>query len=214
MSVLSAISERDRKTLIGGLLAMAAMLGGSRGVPAWREWDEQSRASAEESSAELASLQIQLGQIPALRDSARARTSRAAIGRERLIEAMTVPVAGASLATRVTDMADDLGIKVNAVQIRPDSVFRAGYARVAVTLSATGDVTHLTDLLESIEASDALLALREVTIASADVLAPDVKPELLRFQLLIEGLAVKGKSETLEAGKGAAEKSGAVKATR
>ena len=175
---------------------MCAIVAGSRGIPLWRAWDEQAHSAADESSAQLLSLEAQLRTLSALRDSARVRTVRAEAERERLIEAPTVAVAGAALATRVTDMADELGVKVSSVQIRPDSVFRAGYAKVAVTLSAVGDVTHLTDLLTALESSDALLAVRELTVSPGDALAPDGKPETLRFQLIVEGLAVRSDAES------------------
>ncbi|HEX7980441.1 MAG TPA: GspMb/PilO family protein [Gemmatimonadaceae bacterium] len=191
-----ALSPRDRRTLIGGALGMALIIVGSRVLPRWREWDQQARGSAAVLTTEVASLQAQLRLLPALRDSARIHTARARAVRERLIEAPTVGAAGAALATRVSDIADDLGIKVSAVQIRPDTLFRSGYARVAVTLTAAGDVTHLSDLLETIEISDARLAVRELTVTPADVLVTDERPETLRFQVLVEALAVKSPDST------------------
>ncbi|HEU4722064.1 MAG TPA: type II secretion system protein GspM [Gemmatimonadaceae bacterium] len=185
------LSPRDRQALLGGLLGMALIVAGGRAIPRWREWDEQARTSAAESANELASLDAQLAQLPALRDSARVRSARAAAARERLIEAPTVGAAAAELATQVADIADELGVRVSAVQIRPDTLFRSGYARVAVSLTATGDVTHVADLLNAVESSDALMAVRELTITPADVLLPDGRPETIRFQLLIEALAMK-----------------------
>jgi hypothetical protein len=37
--------------------------------------------------------------------------------------------------------------------------------------------------------------VRELTVTPGDVLTPDGRPETLRFQLAIEGLAVKGERE-------------------
>ena len=196
MSGTLALSPRDRRTLIGGVLGMALIIVGSRVIPLWREWDQQTRATAAELTTEVASLQAQLKLLPVLRDSARVRGARASAARERLIEAPTVGAAGAALATRVADIADDLGLKVSAVQIRPDTLFRGGYARVAVTLTAAGDVTHLSDLLQSLEISASPLAVRELTVTPADVLVPDARPEILRFQLVVEGLAVKSRDST------------------
>ncbi len=196
MSGTFALSPRDRRTLVGGALGMVLITGGSRVIPLWREWDQQKRTSATELTTEVMSLQAQLRMLPTLRDSARMRTARANTIRERLIEAPTVGAAGAALSERVADIADDLGVRVNAIQIRPDTLFRGGYARIAVTLTATGDVTHLSDLLETIEISDAMLAVRELTVTPADVLIPDGRPETLRFQLLVEALAVKSRDST------------------
>ena len=191
MNGVPALSPRDRKTLLGGLLAVAAIAAGGRAVPRWREWDEQARTSATELTAEVAALETRLKQLPELRDSARARAVQATAARERLIEAATVGAAGATLTSLVTDMADELGVKVSAVQIRPDTLFRGGYARVAVSLTAAGDVAHLADLLTALESSESLIAVRELTVTPADVLLPDGRPETIRFQLLVEALAVK-----------------------
>jgi hypothetical protein len=191
-----AISPRDRKTLAAGVLGILAIVGSARGIPVWREWDEQSRGSARELSLQVAALKSQLRHLSVLRDSARALTVSASAERERLLEASTVGIGGAALATRITDVADELGIRVSAVQIRPDSLFRSGYARVAVSLTASGDVTHLTDLLQSLESSDALLAVRELTVTPGDVLTPDGRPETLRFQVLVEGLVMKSKPDS------------------
>ncbi len=196
MSGVLLLSPRDRRTLIDGVLGMALIIGGSRVIPLWREWDQQTRTSAAELTTEVASLRAQLRLLPALRDSAKTHAARADSVRERLIDAPTVGAAGAALATHVTDIADDIGVRVSAIQIRPDTLFRSGYARVAVTLTATGDVTQLSDLLQSIEISDARLAIRELTVTPADVLVPDARPETLRFQLLVEGLAAKSRDST------------------
>jgi hypothetical protein len=186
-----AMSPRDRRALGVGLAAMCANVGGSRLVPRWHAWDETARASAQALDVDVAALDARLRQLPAMRDSARARSARASTMRTRLIEAPTVGAAGARLATEIGNVADDLGIRVGAVQIRPDTLFRAGFARVAVTLSATGDVTHLADLLQSLESSELLLAVRELTITPTDALAPDERPEILQFQLVVEGLAAR-----------------------
>src|SRR4051812_46813685 len=109
------MSPRDRNTLFGGVLAMISILAGARGVPLWRAWDEQARLTADEATGEVAAIEAQLVRLPALRDSARARSVRATAARARLITAPTVQVAGAALETRVTDIADDLGISVTTV---------------------------------------------------------------------------------------------------
>lgn len=185
------VSARDRKTLIGGLLAVATIATAGRAVPRWRAWDAQARTTAADLTGEVSALETQLRQLPALRDSARVRVARADTARGRLVKGATVGAAGADLATLVSDVADDLGIKVSAVQIRPDTLFRGGYARVAVSLTAAGDVTHLADLLTALESSESLLAVRELTVTPADVLLPDGRPETIRFQLLVEALAAK-----------------------
>jgi hypothetical protein len=190
MNGLTALSPRDRRTLLIGGTIISTIVLVARTLPVWREWDERSRAEAVSAATELATLERGLALLPALRDSARARTARAEAQRARMIAGETVTVAGAALATHVTDIADDLGLRVESVQIRPDTVFRSGHARVAVRVNASGDVTHLTDLLSALEMGEELLAVRELTISPSDAFASDAQPEVLHFQLLVEGLAV------------------------
>ena len=136
MKVLSTISPRDRRTLLVGLIVIGTTLLISRGVPQWREWDGRAQANASDLRFELSNLDRQLGRLPAVRDSARARAARAAIARERLIAAPSAGSAGSALATKVTDVADEIGVKISAIQIRPDSMFKGNHARVAVRLTA------------------------------------------------------------------------------
>ena len=98
--------------------------------------------------------------------------------------------AGAQLATIAGDLAAETGVQVNAVQVRADSAYRGGVARVAVRVTATGDVTGLTDLLQQIEGHELLLQVRELVVSQSAAVAPDNVPEMLRFELLVEGLAL------------------------
>ncbi|MEO8623803.1 MAG: type II secretion system protein GspM [bacterium] len=194
MNVGLRVSPRDRRTLIMGALTIGTTLLASRGVPAWRAWDQHARSASTDAMNELAAIEQQLRLLPALRDSARSRSLRADALRSRLIGAPSVTSAGAALASQVTDIADDLGLKVNAIQIRPDSVFRDKHARVGVRLTAIGDVTHLADLLSALESTAASLAIRELSISPGDPMLPDGRPETLRFQIMVEGLAVRDSS--------------------
>ncbi|MEO7455558.1 MAG: type II secretion system protein GspM [Gemmatimonadaceae bacterium] len=192
MSLSLAISPRDRQVLVIGIASIGSIIGLSKGVPAWRGWDEKARASESEASAELRGLQMQLRGFAATKDSLAAREIRADSARARVILGESVGTAGADLAGRITQIADELGIKVSSVQIRPDSVFRAGQARVAVRVTAIGDVTHLTDMLTELETSPTLFAVRELSVSPADPLGDANRAELLRIQILVEALAMHG----------------------
>ena len=196
MQLLTAISSRDRRTLMVGVVSISAIILASQGVPAWRAWDESAQLDAAEATGALTRLERELHLLPALRDSARARASRAALAELQVIVAETAGRAGAELAERVTAMADDLGLRVTVVQIRPDSVFHASRAWVAIHLAASGDVTHLAEFLTAMESSPASFAVRELTVSPSDPLLTDGRPEILRFQVFVEALAVQGPSAT------------------
>lgn len=192
MNLFARISPRDRRMLAVGGMVIGTTLLISRGLPIWREWDRRALAESTEVRAEITNLEAQSRLLPSLRDSARARSARAHTVRAKLIAAPSVGSAGSSLATQVTEMADALGVKVSAVQIRPDSLFKGNHVRVAVRLTASGDVRHLADLLSTLESSAAALAVRELTVSPNDPMLPDGRAETLRFQILVEGLAVRG----------------------
>ena len=40
------VPERDRRTLVIGMLVIGMIVLTSRGIPAWRRWDSQQRATA------------------------------------------------------------------------------------------------------------------------------------------------------------------------
>ncbi|MDB4913035.1 MAG: hypothetical protein JWM95_679 [Gemmatimonadetes bacterium] len=196
MTITAGMSPRDRRTLAFGIAIIGGIIGLSRGVPTWREWDESARMDAANAAGELANAREELVRLPVIRDSARARRARLDISQRRLLVAETVGIAGAMLATKVTDIADELGLKVSAIQIRADSVFRSAHAHVAVRLTASGDVQHLTDLLSALESPTELLAVRELSVSPTDPVLADGRPETLRFQVLVEGLAMHGARST------------------
>lgn len=179
---------KDRRALaVGGIVISTTVLLG-RGIPAWREWDEAARRGVEESWRELALTQSAL----AVRRSNESERGQLARQLDSLsgayLHATGTAVAGASLATLVSNLASESGVRVTSASVRPDSATKAAFTRIAVRISATGDVEGLSEYLGSIESSEQLLAVRELSVAQADPAAPDSRPEALRFEILVEGL--------------------------
>lgn len=94
-------------------------------------------------------------------------------------------------------MADDAGVKTTSLQVRPDSAFRDRFARVAVRVTGTGDIHALVAVLDALDEQDTLLSVRELSVTPAEPTAPDTKAEALRFQLLVEALALKAPPKAL-----------------
>jgi hypothetical protein len=186
-----AISKRDLRALGRGVLVIGSIIGVGRGVPAWRRWEQAVRADAGVTAHNLAVVEAALGQLPKMRDSVMSRRVQLDALASRVFETVSVEEATAALAVYVSDQATDASVKVNSVQLRPDSVFSPeGFARVAVRLNANGDVRGLASLLGAIEGDSLLLAVRELLVNQPEPAAPDTKPEALRFELLVEGLAM------------------------
>ena len=186
------ISKRDLRALIRGTAAIGVIIALGRGLPAWRRWEVSVRRDAVSTLHNIAIIEAGIGQIRAARDSVAARQSRLDSLVERLFESRTVQEATAALALHVSDIAASVEVKVNSLQLRADSSFaKDGFARIAVRFSGTGDVAGLSGLLVSLEGDSILLAVRELSVTQPEPGAPDTKPEALRFELLIEGLAMK-----------------------
>lgn len=179
---------KDRRALGAGVALIGSMLVIGRGVPAWRQWEDAERLASQESSRRLDGARSAIGahrSVIALRGKITRRLDSLS---SAYLHAPSAAVAGAALATLMSDMGDESGIRVTSASVRPDSMAKAAFTRVAVRISATGDVEGLADYLRSIESSEQLLAVRELSVAQTDPAAPDSRAEALRFEVLVEGL--------------------------
>ncbi len=185
------LSKRDLRALIRGVSIIAGIVVVARGVPAWRRWETTVLREASMTLHTVALVEAGVRQLPPTRDSVAARRARLDSLAGRLFEAKTVQEAAAALAVYVSDAATGTEVKVNTLQLRADSAFAAdGFARIAVRLNGTSDVSGLAGLLVTVEGDSLLLAVREMTVTQPEPAAPDSKPETLHFELLIEGLAM------------------------
>jgi hypothetical protein len=101
--------------------------------------------------------------------------------------------AAATLAALVSGTAAQANVRLGAVQVRPDSVARGAFTRVAVRASATGDINGVTQMILGLEKGPMLLAVRELSITQAEPGAPADRAEALRLELLVEGLMLNPK---------------------
>lgn len=182
------LSERDRRTLIGGGGIVIALLVLARGIPELRRWEEARASEAESSATAVGEMRGGIAALAALRDSTHARTARLAALDSSLISGVSPAAVAAGLASMLGDLADDNAVKVNAMQLHSDSVVKAGLARADVRVTGVADVTGLAGFLRDIEGGPALLRIRELSISQPDPAGGNEKPEALRVDLVIEGL--------------------------
>lgn len=188
------MSERDRRTLVVGALAVVAMLLFARGLPAWRRWDAGARHAAEARAREAAQVQSAVRLLPASLDSLQARRARyVALGRAVLDGASTA-AAGASLASLVSGAAARAGVQMGSVQVRPDTAGAGAFMRISVRADATGDLPAIIRMVETLEGGRTLLALRDVSITQSAPGGPAEQAETLRLELTVEGLALAGRA--------------------
>lgn len=179
---------RDRRALGAGLALIGTVTLIGRGVPAWRQWEQTAVVAAGESAHRLRGAQTDIHahqSVVALRATLTKRLDSLS---GAYLTAPSTAVAGAALATLISDYGAESGVRVTSAAVRPDSSRKTAFTRIAVRVSATGDVEGLADYLRSIESSEQLLAVRELSVAQAEPSAPDSRAEALRFEFLVEGL--------------------------
>jgi hypothetical protein len=184
-----SMSARDRRTLVIGGSVVGSLLAIGRGGPALLEWQASQRGSAQELGVELNAARAARAGLSRLRDSLGAQRARVAELDSTMLGAETASAAAAQLASTLEDLADDAHVKVGALQLRADSASASPVTEVAVRLTAVADVYGLLALMRSIEGGDLLLTIRELSVSQPDPGAPDGKPETLRVDMTVGGLA-------------------------
>ncbi|HYW08756.1 MAG TPA: type II secretion system protein GspM [Longimicrobium sp.] len=186
-----AVSDRERRTLVLGAVAVMLVLFLGRGLPAWRRWDTDARARAAEMTAEANEAEVAVRVLPALRDSAAARQARLVALAPTLLDGESVAAGGAALASLVSGAAAKAGVRVGAVQPSAvDSASVSVFARVRVRADATGDLPGLLRLLAALEGGPELLVLRDWSVTQGSAGGPAEQPESLRMEFTVEGLVL------------------------
>lgn len=184
------VSARDRRLLILGSSVVGSLITLARGIPALREWESRRLAEAATTAADLATARDGRRALPVLRESLRVRRARLATIDSSLLSNLSPSAAAADLTVAVEQFAADAGVKVTALQISSDSVPPGAVAHVRVRITAVADVIGLAVFLRAVEGAETPLVVRELIVGQPDPAGSDSKPETLRVEALIEGIAV------------------------
>ena len=180
---------QDRRALGAGVLVIGSMLLVGRGVPAWLQWEQSQRLAVQESHQRLRRAQSAIRAHRAILTMRGQLAGRLDSLSSAHLQATSATMACAALAAMLSDLGDASAIRVTSISVRPDAATKAAFTRIAVRVSATGDVEGLADYLRGIESSAQMLAVRELSVAQTDPTAPDSRAESLRFEILVEALA-------------------------
>jgi Type II secretion system (T2SS), protein M subtype b len=193
----SALSARDRRTLIVGATAIGSLVLVSRGLPAWRTWVREARVAAVEQLGDATRAEGVVRAFPAMRDSLAARNARYLALAPTLVSGGSVNAASATLASLVSTAAAESGVALGAVQMRTKDVPRrdseaahAVFTRVRVESDVTGDIRGIARFLATLEGGPVRLVVRDLTITQADAVGAPDRPEVLRAMVAVEGLAL------------------------
>lgn len=202
-------SARNRRVLAFGVVSILLILGLGRGLPAWRDWRAETRASAMELTGEVVRARRSVSRRGLVRDSLNARRDRFIALAPLLLRGKTSAMGGASLASLIATAATSANVRLGPVQVQPDTAARTVFSRVRVRADVTGDVRGVGTFISSIERGQTLLAIREISISQLEPAAAQERAEALRVNLTVEGLmltphhakarAVQRKSGHLEA---------------
>ena len=181
------VTQRERRTVVAGIAIIAGIVGFGRGLPAWRSWMSEARASAQELRAELVRARSDVAGLKASSDSLAVRSSRLDSASRTYLDGASPNAAAASLASTVSRLAETAGVRVASVGARVDSSKLAS-ARAIASVTAVGDVRGLTRLLAGIERGPLLLSVASLSVSQGEVAAADDRAEALRIEMSVEGL--------------------------
>lgn len=185
-----AISPHDRRILLAGATALGLIVGGSRLGARALAWSVGVRAAAASLASELANEQASIRARSLTQDSLVARRVRLAGVDSAILNGELPPLAGASLAELLSDAAEATSVQFGSLQVRTDSAARGTFVPVQVQASISGELAGVVRFLSRIESGPELLALRELNLsASVDQTSLPTKREVIRADLLVEGLA-------------------------
>lgn len=188
--MIGPLSGRDRRTLGIGAAVIILLVLFSRGLPAWRRWDADTRASAAEMAAEAARAEQSVRLLPVALDSLEARKARFVALGGGVLEGGSTAASGAALASMVSGAAARAGVQISSVQVRPDTASAGTFMRITVRADGTGDLPAITRLLSMLEGAPELLAVRALSITQPAPGGPAEQPEALRLELSSQGLAL------------------------
>jgi len=183
------LSPRDRRTLVVGATVLLPLILAGKVLPAAFDWQRRRLQEATLVLAKAGEAHASRLSFPALRDTLIARRARLARLDSLLLGGASLYSAAAELASVVGALADSAAIKVGSLQLRTDSAAHVKIATVSVRLSGLSDVAGLTAFLRAVEGGARPLIVRELLVVPADPGAPDAKPEVLRIDAVVEGLA-------------------------
>jgi hypothetical protein len=183
------LSARDRRTLIAGASIILSLLLISRGIPAWIRWQERVRVDANATAMEATASQRAVRAAPLLTQTAQQLERRYLALAPAFVTGEQPAAAGATLISAVNAAARTAGVQIGALQVETDTTKGQEVAYVRVRGDGAGDISGITRFLATIEGGVPLLSIRELAITPTDPHITNDKPETMRLNFVIEGLA-------------------------
>jgi hypothetical protein len=191
MTPLTGLGARDRRAAAIGLISCTLILGLGRGLPILREWESGLLAEAAEKELNVSRAESLALLEPQLRTGAARADSMLTDVASLAFTGETPSQGGATLAALLTVFCDSAVVSVGAMSYRADSAFQRGFAKAQVRMTVTSDLEGLVDMLEMMEGSRRVLAIRELNVNQSVPVTATEAGTALRIELVVEALVRK-----------------------
>ena len=158
-----APSRRERLFLLAALAALALYFGARPLLPRLAQLGPGSEKLYEEKVGVLEAYRQAVGREGALNAESRDLESRIAAHEEALLPGATPPLAAADLQTRLKQLADRAGLKIQSEKILAH-VKRDAYLEIPVQIVANGEMRNLKDFLVAVDSSKIFMAVQNVSL--------------------------------------------------
>jgi hypothetical protein len=184
-----SLSPGDRRALSTGAIAIMAFILIGAGVPRYLAWRTAAFTNAEQAASALARVRRSVVRYPRTTAALLQVRQRLALLDSLVLVDSSAATAGTSLADAISEAAEGAGVTLGSIQIKRDTLTRSRLRRIAARATVSGDVEAIALFLESLEGGTQLLAVREWSINGGSTTAASGQPELLRMDVLLEGIA-------------------------
>jgi hypothetical protein len=175
--VIAGVRTSPSRTLIAGGLTVLSILLIGRGVPAWRSWVRDTRATAQELGHEVERARLVLARRSASSTALRQHAAALDSARSLLLDATTPATAAAELAALLSRAGEEASVRVVRVEVAADT---------APSMLIQG----LADFLWAIEGGPHLLRVRSLSVNQPEPAAGPDRAEALRFEVVVDARAL------------------------
>lgn len=160
-----SLSARERLSLLAAAAALALFFGVRQVLPRLANVGPRAERLLAEKTAVLGAYRQAVGREGALAAEAEELRGRIESQEGALLPGATPPLAAADLQTRLKQLAERAGLKIQSEKILAH-VKRDGYIEVPVQIVANGDIRNVKDFIVAIEASEVFIAVQEASLRS------------------------------------------------
>lgn len=160
-----AISRRERVFLAVGVTALLLFFFGRFYLVKAVEFQARARKQIPEKTKVLTAYRAAVGREAGLEAEAAALAAELKSYERALLPSAAPPLAAADLQTRLKELADRAGLKIQSEKILAH-VRRQAYTEIPVQIVAGGEIRNLRDFIVAVDRSEVFIAVQDLTLRS------------------------------------------------